>query len=296
MVTVIIPTYNSSKFIEKAIESVINQTYKDIEIIVVDDCSTDDTCQILQKYEQLPNFKLIVNESNTGVGIARKIGINNAKGEYITFLDSDDYLLNDFIDVNLQLIKEHDSDVVYTSVKVLSPDNKVKIVQVGNNFAQNEATLNIFFWCQMNFLTGKLFKTNLLKKCKWSERRVAEDVQTLFYIMYEAKKVRSYPYIGYVHVCRLGSLMAFSSVLMTEDEKLSHSFHNFCYNCIAEKEMLEFLMEKNDQVIFKPMYEAYFKKVKQTREYIKNQTLPKEIYLENKYLWDEVDNFYPKDT
>ena len=200
MVTVIIPTYNSSKFIEKAIESVINQTYKDIEIIVVDDCSTDDTCQILQKYEQLPNFKLIVNESNTGVGIARKIGINNAKGEYITFLDSDDYLLNDFIDVNLQLIKEHDSDVVYTSVKVLSPDNKVKIVQVGNNFAQNEATLNIFFWCQMNFLTGKLFKTNLLKKCKWSERRVAEDVQTLFYIMYEAKKVRSYPYIGYVHV------------------------------------------------------------------------------------------------
>lgn len=296
MVTIIIPSYNSELFIERCLESVFKQTFNDIEVIVIDDASTDNTEKILRKYKKKNNFKVIRNKTNVGVGISRKIGIENANGEYITFLDSDDYLISDFIDTNIKLIKQHDSDVVYTSIEVISPLHQKEIIQVGNYFAENEATLNIFFWCQMNFITGKLFKTELLRKCKWSNRRIAEDVQTLFYIMYEAKKVRSFPYVGYVHVCREGSLMSYNSKQMNEEETLKHSFHNFCYNCIAEKEMLEFLMEKNDQVIFKPMYEAYFKKVKQTREYIKKQTLPKEIYLENKYLWDEVDNFYPKDT
>lgn len=296
MVTVVIPTYNSVKFIEKAINSVLEQTYKDIELIIVDDYSTDNTVEFIEeKYKDIPNLRIIKNEKNVGVGISRKVGINNAKGEYITFLDSDDYLLKDFIEVNVNLIKQHDSDVVYTNVGILSPSNQLKVIQVGNHFAENETTLNIFFWCEMNFLTGKLFRTELVKNCKWSERRVAEDVQTLFYIMYEAKKVRSCPYMGYIHVCREGSLMGFDSVKMNEKENLNHSFHNFCYNCIAEKEMLEFLMEKNDTKIFQPMYNEYFTKVKKTREFIKNKTLPKDIYKKNKHLWKIVDDFYPKE-
>lgn len=295
MVTVVIPAYNSARYIDKAIESVINQTYKDIELIVVDDCSTDNTIEVVEKYKGKIKLNIVKNEKNVGVGISRKVGINNAKGKYITFLDSDDYLLNNFIEINVKLIEQHDSDVVYTSVGILSPTNQMKVVQAGDYLAENEATLNIFFWCEMNFLTGKLFKTELVKNCEWSERRVAEDVQTLFYIMYEAKKVRSFPYIGYIHVCREGSLMSYDSKEMKEEENLSYSFHNFCYNCLAEKEMLEFLIKKDDKTILKPMYDEYFNKVKKTREFIKNKTLPEDIYLENKDLWKIVDDFYPKE-
>lgn len=295
MVTVVIPAYNSARYIDKAIESVINQTYKDIELIIVDDCSTDNTIEVVEKYKEKIKLNIVKNEKNVGVGISRKVGINNAKGKYITFLDSDDYLLNNFIEINVKLIEQHDSDVVYTSVGILSPTNQMKVVQAGDYLAENEATLNIFFWCEMNFLTGKLFKTELVKNCEWSERRVAEDVQTLFYIMYEAKKVRSFPYIGYMHVCREGSLMSYDSKEMKEEENLSYSFHNFCYNCLAEKEMLEFLIKKDDKTILKPMYEEYFNKVKKTREFIKNKTLPEDIYLENKHLWKIVDDFYPKE-
>lgn len=294
MVTIIIPTFNSANYIEKAINSVLNQTYKDIEIVVVDDCSTDNTIEILSKYENISNFKIIKNTENVGVGISRKIGINNANGEYITFLDSDDFILKDFIEISLKLAKQQDSDVVYTSVGILSPTNQLKVIQVGDFFSENEAKLNIFFWCEMNFITGKLFKTELLKKCHWSERRIAEDVQTLFYIMYEANKVRSFPYVGYIHVCREGSLMAYNSKEIKEEDNLDYSFHNFCYNCIAEKEMLEFLINKNDKILLKPMYESYFNKIKKTREYIKNKTLPYDVYAKNKHLWDIVDNFYPK--
>lgn len=296
MVTVVIPTYNSTQYIEKAINSVLEQTYKDIELIIVDDCSTDNTVKFIEdKFKDIPNLKIIRNKKNVGVGISRKIGINNANGEYITFLDSDDYLLKDFVQMNLALIKQHDSDMVYTSVGVLSPTYQFKPIEVGDYIAENEGTLTLFFNSQMNFLTGKLFKTDLVRNCQWSERRIAEDVQTLFYIMYEAKKVRSYPYVGYIHVCREGSLMGFDSAKMDEQENLNHSFHNFCYNCIAEKEMLEFLMAKNDTKILPQMYEAYFNKVKQTREFIKNKTLPKEIYKQNKHLWKIVDDFYPKE-
>ena len=295
MISVVIPTYNCANFLDKAIQSILNQTYKDYEIIIVDDCSTDNTKEILEKYNKLKNFKIITNDTNVGVGISRKNGINAANGEYITFLDADDYLLDTFLEMNFNLIKQHDSDVVYTSVGILSPTNQMAVVNVGNYIAENEMTLNIFFNCEMNFLTGKLFKTSLLKICKWSERRIAEDVQTLFYIMYEAKKVRSFPYVGYIHVCREGSLMSYDSKKLNEEENIAYSFHNFCYNCLAEKEMLEFLMEKKDTIFLEPMYKAYFDKVKKTREFIQNKTLPEDIYLENKKLWDEVDEFYPKE-
>lgn len=295
MVSVIIPVYNGSQYIEKAINSVLTQTSKDFELIIVDDCSTDNTNEILDKFKDNDNVRIIKNNENLGVGLSRKIGINYANGEYVTFLDSDDYLIENFIEVTVKLAKEHDCDIIYTSIGILLPNNNVKVIQAGNYYSENEAKFNIFFWCEMNFLTGKLFKTDLVKRCRWSERRVAEDVQTLFYIMYEASKVMSFPYLGYMHVCREGSLMGYNSDKMDKDEEMSHMFHNFCYNCIAEKEMIEFLIEKKDKILLEPMYNSYFNKIKFARKNIENGFIPHEIFLKYEKLWEIVDNFYPKD-
>ena len=102
LVSVIIPVYNSEKYVKEAIDSVLKQTYQNFEIIVVDDCSTDNSCQIIKKIDD-QRIRLIKLDKNSGVAVARNIAIENAKGQYIAFLDSDDIWLEDKL---LQQIKQ----------------------------------------------------------------------------------------------------------------------------------------------------------------------------------------------
>ncbi len=91
LVTIIIPVYNTEKFLKNCLESVVNQTYKNIEIIVIDDASTDQSNKIIKNFEKtFKNIKGIYLSSHFGISIARNIGIDLAQGNYIFFLDSDD--------------------------------------------------------------------------------------------------------------------------------------------------------------------------------------------------------------
>lgn len=104
-VSVIIPTYNRAKTIERAVNSVLNQTFSDLELLVVDDCSTDDTAEIIKNYKD-ERLVYIRHEKNRGEGGARNTGIQNSRAEYIAFLDSDDEWLPDKLSKQLQLIQE----------------------------------------------------------------------------------------------------------------------------------------------------------------------------------------------
>lgn len=92
ILSVIIPVYNTEKFLAKAIESVLNQTYRDLEVIIINDGSTDGSGEICDRYAQRDNRVYVIHKKNEGQGVARNLGISCAKGEYITFLDSDDYI------------------------------------------------------------------------------------------------------------------------------------------------------------------------------------------------------------
>lgn len=89
LVSVIMPSFNTEKYIKDAINSVLGQTYKNIELIIVDDCSTDNSVDVIKKYDD-PKIKLIVNECNKGAAFSRNIALIESKGEWIAFLDSDD--------------------------------------------------------------------------------------------------------------------------------------------------------------------------------------------------------------
>jgi len=108
-VSVIIPTYNCAQFITEAIESALMQTYTDIEIVVVDDGSTDNTKEILKPYIE-KNFLTYIYQENQGPGAARNTGIKAATGEYIAFLDADDTLTEDSVEKRINLI-EGSSDI-----------------------------------------------------------------------------------------------------------------------------------------------------------------------------------------
>lgn len=114
MFSVIMPVYNGEKFISDAIESIINQTEKNWELIVVNDGSTDGTKNVLEKYADNDKIK-VINQQNGGVSVARNVGVNNAKYDYITFLDADDVWCKNHLSVMASLIEKYPSAGLYAS-------------------------------------------------------------------------------------------------------------------------------------------------------------------------------------
>ncbi len=112
LLTVIIPVYNTSEYIDRCIESVINQTEQNIDIIIINDASTDNSNAIIQNYAAAyPRINYINLPSNIGVGNARNIGISNAKTKYIAFIDSDDWVDTTYYENMLECMVINHSDI-----------------------------------------------------------------------------------------------------------------------------------------------------------------------------------------
>jgi len=125
--SVIIPVYNGDKYIANGLDSLLNQTFKDFEVICINDCSTDNSFKILKEYALKDNRIIIINnEKNLGAALTRNVGINRAKGEYIYFLDADDYIDEKYLECMVQKIEQEKCDVVL-NLSILNETN-------GNSF------------------------------------------------------------------------------------------------------------------------------------------------------------------
>lgn len=233
-VSVIIPTFNSEKFIKRAIYSVLIQSYEDFELIIVDDCSTDNTVKIIESFND-DRIKIVKHDVNTGVGVARQTGLKYTTGDFVLFVDSDDYLKDDFIEMCVLLQKQENADIIYTSFSISFP-NAFQTMCAGDYLMEKEATLQLYYTNQIKFLTGKLIRRSLCDKIVWSNNRIGEDCQTLYMLMYEADLVRSSSYTGYIHVWRDGSLLANKPQMYV----LIGSLY-------AEIDVIKFLIEKNNK-------------------------------------------------
>ena len=178
MVSIIITLYNKEKSIRRAILSAINQTYRDIEIIVIDDCSTDDSKKICEEYNE--NIKLYSTEKNSGLPHSRNLGIEIAQGEFITFIDADDYLNHDAI---LECVNEHkrtNADIV--QMKITRRISKLNIPIRFRSKYNKSMALDACLYNEHLFPVqcwGKLYKTELLKAVTpikydgfWGEDRI----------------------------------------------------------------------------------------------------------------------------
>jgi len=120
LVSVIIPTYNREKTLARAIESVLNQTYKNFEIIIVDDNSTDNSSKIINNYlVQFSNIKYVKHDKNKGGSAARNTGVREADGKYISFLDSDDEWIKNKLELDVNTIIKEKADMVYSNMYVI---------------------------------------------------------------------------------------------------------------------------------------------------------------------------------
>ena len=137
LVSVIMPVYNASKHVEEAVDSVLNQTFTDFELIVVNDGSKDDSLQILERLAQKDNrIRLLSNAGNKGVVYTRNRGIQEAVGKYIALIDSDDVWVEEKLDRQIELIKNTGAELVYSSYDFIDTNGK----QIGRPFIVSEKT------------------------------------------------------------------------------------------------------------------------------------------------------------
>lgn len=125
MISVIIPVYNTRDYLDRCLDSITTQSEKDLEIILVDDCSTDGSKEKLQAWaDRDPRIRVIYKEKNSGVSNSRNLGLTSCKGDYITFVDSDDSLSADYLKNLLQAIEENDADIAFGRFRKIYPDHK----------------------------------------------------------------------------------------------------------------------------------------------------------------------------
>ena len=174
LVSIIVPVYNVDKYISKCLDSLIEQTYSNIQIILVNDGSNDLSGEICEKYAKLDERIEVFHQQNCGVSKARNIGLMLAKGEYICFVDPDDYVLPDYVDYLIKLIKINNSDISLTTEFFTTfkekKNNKDKIKVVSSE----EATILILTYNIPIGVYCKMFKREFLEK---NSIKFEEDLQ-----------------------------------------------------------------------------------------------------------------------
>lgn len=162
-VSIIVPVYNSSKYLHQMIKSLLNQTLKDMEFIFIDDCSTDNSVEILLEFENKDPDRILIirSEVNQGPGAARNIGLKYASGEYIGFVDSDDYIQNDMYETMYNKAKSNDYDIVECGY--YNERKKKEMMIWDQNFeGQIDFDKRVKIIMSCGFICTKLFKRNII--------------------------------------------------------------------------------------------------------------------------------------
>lgn len=284
MISVIIPTYNNEDTIERAVLSVLNQTYRDWELIIINDGCTDDT---MKRIDMLPQFldtrlKIITNDVNRGVGVCRQQGVDAADGEFIMFLDSDDELTPDCLQMQRHIQHQQDADVVYASVMVTFPETMCSDAikqEFEDKLLTGKSTIDILMDdTQLKFITGKLFKRSAFDGFTFSDMRTGEDVEAMFVTMYRAERVRTTSYAGYIHHHRIGSLIGGKTM-----------FYRYCINASVMQLVCDFFKSVNEQDIYMMLLRnAWMYHVNVSNDMDCDEFRAKPDLDDNRELWDEV--------
>lgn len=205
LISVIIPCYNVEKYIDRCMESVLNQTYRKLEIILVDDGSTDGTRKICDRYSQMDARVKVIHKENRGLSSARNTGLNICQGEYIFFVDSDDWITIDAVQYLYDLRKKYNADFSMAAYVRTRAYRKKDCLQ--HDYVECELTqlefLSKFFKIgtqeNVQFAWAKLYKSELFDNIQYPTGVIFEDVPTTFHIAVYSGKIAYSTHIIYYY-------------------------------------------------------------------------------------------------
>ncbi len=239
LISIIVPVYNVEKYLSECIDSLIYQTYSNIEIILIDDGSTDSSGDICDNYSKKDKRIKVIHKENTGLSDSRNIGINQSKGNLITFVDSDDVIDTTMIDVLYKNMQKENADISIIAYTLLCKSgNKYPL------FSNIYMTLNskdaIDYSYRMRYFSisacGKLYKKHLFNNIKYPVNKICEDQYTTYKLFYKSNIIVYDSSPLYFYRRRKSSIM---------NSKISNSF-----DCIlSSKEVLKFTTKIYDSPI-----------------------------------------------
>ena len=238
-VSIIIPVYNAEKYLGECLESLINQTLKEIEIICINDGSTDNSLTILKSYQKMDSRIKVINQKNSGPGKSRNTGIKFAKGDFIGFTDSDDWVEKDYFEKLYNAARQYNCDVAagdfYRQGKFLK-SKKLHYKQTSAFFTPAEKIRHAFI-PKYNYVWNKIYKRNTLLAMPFPENCYYEDMRWLIKVIYNLNGFVTVPDTFYYYRKNQGSIVTQKTVKHQQDCKL------------AEKEIQKFLKKHNIPVL-----------------------------------------------
>ena len=285
LITIIVPVYNVEKYLEKCIKSIICQTYKNFELILVNDGSSDMSGKICNKYAELDKRIKVFHTTNKGVSHARNIGLDNANGQYIGFVDSDDFIEPNMYEVLLKKIKEEDSKIVvcgYNVVLKKSIINRTKNIDKKLNC--EEAIEEIFYGNTIQgFLCNKLFDRTLFLYKRLDENMdICEDLYIVCNLIYEVNDISYTSECLYNYVMREDSATNDIKSMVSNENKLKELE---VLNKLKEDLNNEFndIIDDYKGILLIYIYVYFYKEINKNK-FLKNN-LKKEIKLnKNNYM------------
>ena len=210
LISVIIPIYNVEEYLEKCIDSIVMQTYENLEIILVNDGSPDNCSDICEKWEKKDSRVIYLQKKNGGLSSARNYGIEHCSGDYIVFVDSDDYIENNMIEELYNNLKENDSDVAICGFYNVKNEKKSAVKYSKTKFVASnmEKFENLYneYYLPTTIAWNKIYKRHIFDKIRYAEGKYHEDEFIIFDILKIADKI-SYNLIPlYNYLYRTGSI------------------------------------------------------------------------------------------
>ncbi len=236
-VSIIVPVYNTEEYLEKCLNSLVNQTLKEIEIICVNDGSTDNSGKILKEYaKQYSNIR-VIEQQNLKQGAARNKGVNAAKGEYIGYVDSDDWVDNNYFEKLYNTAKKYDSDIALaTNIRIGNGKTKKRLdITTEGIYSSLQNKFDVCKQSKNECPTNKIYRREFLNKHEitWPEGVYCEDKIYTLKAVYYANSVVTVPDVNYYYYRRTNS---------TVKSKNSRD------KDFARRQVLDFLKEHNANI------------------------------------------------
>lgn len=300
LVSIIVPVYNVAAYLNECLDSLIYQTYQNIEIILVDDGSTDNSYEICKEYANLDNRIHLIKKVNGGAASARNLALDNISGDYICFVDSDDYVELNYVQRLVEELEKNDSDITICSYSNLDKIKSTKYeYEINQKLFTDEEYIERFLsdWtCAL--IWNKIFKREVIGDIRFPTGHKIDDEFFTYQCIMNCKSIYFFNESLYIYRLRKSSVMNDSNKEMILKDRLQYLTGR--YDNVVTRypnlkvKYLENLMDNfltikrsiNDKALYKSYFNKYLKKIMLSNVKLKLKV----IYLMNQFNKTVVEN------